>query len=280
MLISNGGFYINNLIEKSIGIPIGKLTIIGKEENYSTHNKYYKCECSCGNQVTKHYNVLYHYLRDNSQASCGCLKPGTLNKGKQRKDKAQSHIGEKHNRLTIHGIDISHTTARGYFFLCKCDCGNITRNRYSELASGKVKSCGCWQKEQASITGSFVGLNNGTINCSKRNWGINKDGNFIRMRSGYEVMYALVLEKENINWVYEPKRIKLSNGLRYTPDFYLPDKDLWIDVKGQMTEKHKSKHKLFTQLGHKLELVFIDEIVRRLGIGYIQFKRQWDMFPA
>ena len=264
-----------NLVEKHIGIPIGRLTIVGKDENYSAINMYYKCKCSCGNQVKKHYNVLYHYIRDNSQASCGCLKPGSLNKGKRRKDRALSHIGERHNRLEIYGVETSKTT-RGYSFLCKCDCGKTTTNIYSELARGKVKSCGCWRKEQASITGSTVGLNNGTINCSKRKWGINKGGRFIRMRSGYEVMYSLVLEKENVNWVYEPKRFKLANGLRYTPDFYLPDKDLWIDVKGQITDKHKSKHKLFTQLGYKLELVFIDEIVSRLGIGYTKFKNQWD----
>jgi hypothetical protein len=94
------------------------------------------------------------------------------------------------------------------------------------------------------------------------------------MRSGFEVMYALILEKENIEWKYEPKCFQLLNGLRYTPDFYLPEQNLWIDVKGQITEKHKNKHKLFRQLGYKLDLVFIEELQERLGMNYYMFKTQ------
>lgn len=97
------------------------------------------------------------------------------------------------------------------------------------------------------------------------------------MRSGYEVMYAMVLEKENIDWEYEPKRFKLSDELRYTPDFFLPKQNLWIDVKGRITEKNKEKHKLFRKLGYNFNLVFLEEIEKRLGISYYKFKKHWDI---
>ena len=44
--------------------------------------------------------------------------------------------------------------------VCECDCGNITKQRYADLKNGKVKSCGCYNIEVASINGSTIGLNN------------------------------------------------------------------------------------------------------------------------
>ena len=87
---------------------------------------------------------------------------------------------------------------------------------------------------------------------------------------------AINIEKEGIDWEYEPNTFKLLNGVRYTPDFFLPKENLWIDVKGQLTEKHKIKHKLFREFGYDLKLVFIEELKSRLGISYSKFKKDWD----
>lgn len=264
-----------NLIDKHIGTNISKVKILGRIDNYSTKNQKYNCVCACGNNVIKEYSILLHSLKYGHQVSCGCIPMGKWNKGRTNDTYSKSKIGEKHNRLLI--TDIERKGHRGYLMVCMCDCGNITKQVYADIKNGKVKSCGCYGREQQSITGSKVGLNNGTLTCSIRKWGIEKNGKFIRMRSGYEVMYALILEKENIEWEYEPQRFKLADGLRYTPDFYLPEKDLWIDVKGQITEKHKKKHNLFRKLGHNLDLVLIDELKERLGISYHIFKKQWDI---
>lgn len=35
-------------------------------------------------------------------------------------------------------------------WLCKCDCGNLTRAQSNHLAKGKHRSCGCWRLERAS----------------------------------------------------------------------------------------------------------------------------------
>ena len=35
-------------------------------------------------------------------------------------------------------------------WLCRCDCGNILKTRSFSLTNGTTKSCGCYQKEQAS----------------------------------------------------------------------------------------------------------------------------------
>lgn len=40
--------------------------------------------------------------------------------------------------------------------------------------------------------------------------------------------------------------VKLKFLLKYTPDFYLPDLDLYIEVKGYETDKDRSKWSQFT----------------------------------
>jgi hypothetical protein len=60
----------------------------------------------------------------------------------------------------------------------------------------------------------------------------------VLMKSSWEVNFAKQCDLKNISWVYEPKTFKLSYGfklnfnrIRYTPDFYLPDYDLFVEIK-------------------------------------------------
>ena len=57
--------------------------------------------------------------------------------------------GQKFGRLLVLKRD-------GYFtkeiaWLCKCDCGNLKRTRGQCLKTGRTKSCGCINKEKASV---------------------------------------------------------------------------------------------------------------------------------
>lgn len=70
-------------------------------------------------------------------------------------------------------------------------------------------------------------------NC---NWGKSYKGGYYKdvyMRSSWERSFAEKLDKNNIKWKYEPKVIELnlSHKKRYIPDFYLPEFDLWIEIK-------------------------------------------------
>jgi len=79
--------------------------------------------------------------------------------------------------------------------------------------------------------------------CSKKCVGLNKPikphwGKYkeINMRSGYEIGYAKYLDKNNIKWLYECKTFDLGDTT-YTPDFYLPESDTYIEIKGWMQSK-------------------------------------------
>lgn len=261
---------------KWIGRRFDKLTVVSCDETIPPKNYVYlNCVCDCGNKININKDVVLTKNRNSENISCGCSHNarGVLNKGKFRNENAKNKIGEIHNNLTI--VDIEHNNNRGYKMICKCNCGNITEQFYADIKNGKVISCGCYGKEQQSITGSKVGLNNSTKQCSKYSWHYIKNDSRINMRSGYEVMFAEVLNKEQIEWEYEPKCFKLENGKRYTPDFYLPKENKWIDTKGRYKESSKLKIKEFELLGNIIDVIFIKEIEDRLGMSYYKFKRNW-----
>jgi len=58
-----------------------------------------------------------------------------------------------------------------------------------------------------------------------------KDTNII-MKSGWEINFASKLDEYNIFWLYEPKSFWLNTiKTHYTPDFFLPELDCYIEVK-------------------------------------------------
>ena len=59
-------------------------------------------------------------------------------------------VGKKYNRLTVIKklevyVSPGGTTTNRY--RCKCECGNIKDVLSTHLNSGKIKSCGCFNKE-------------------------------------------------------------------------------------------------------------------------------------
>lgn len=51
------------------------------------------------------------------------------------------------------------------------------------------------------------------------------------MRSHSETRWASMMDLFGIRWMYEPKLFKTQLGM-YLPDFYLPDMDAYLEVKG------------------------------------------------
>lgn len=93
-------------------------------------------------------------------------------------------------------------------------------------------------------------------------------------RSATEANYARFLNMFNVKWEYEPKEFEfyaIARGTRfYIPDFYLPDKDAWIEVKGWMDSKSVIKLKRFKKYYNeefkKLTIVTSSKETRRKSI--------------
>jgi len=83
---------------------------------------------------------------------------------------------------------------------------------------------------------------------SKRSEYTREDGTVIMMDSTWEVMMADKLNELDVKWERDPNmklEYKTRGGRKrnYIPDFYLPDFDIYIEVKGYWTDaaKHKMK---------------------------------------
>ena len=61
--------------------------------------------------------------------------------------------GQRFNRLTVIGPSEKRTNARYQYWNCTCDCGAATVTNGSALRHGRVKSCGCLQREKARAAG-------------------------------------------------------------------------------------------------------------------------------
>jgi hypothetical protein len=89
----------------------------------------------------------------------------------------------------------------------------------------------------------------------------------IGFKGSYEYKYVLYLDSKNIMWFYEPITFLLSEDMSYTPDFYLPQEDVFIDTKGYMYPETKIKiEKLNKEYPNiKLKILYRNDLTN-LGI--------------
>jgi len=86
----------------------------------------------------------------------------------------------------------------------------------------------------------------------------------IRMKMGWEPKVAKYLRMNNIKWQYEPKTFKFKN-YTYTPDFYLPETDMYIEIKGYWYEKSKQKYLNFKRKYGNI-MLFNQKMLKKLGV--------------
>ena len=64
-----------------------------------------------------------------------------------------------------------------------------------------------------------------------------------RFRSRLEARYAVLFDALGMEWHYEPEGFELEHYGRYLPDFYLPQIDMWAEVKAKpfdINERNKA----------------------------------------
>lgn len=54
-----------------------------------------------------------------------------------------------------------------------------------------------------------------------------------RFRSRLEARWAVFLDTLGVPYEYEKEGYELPGGLRYLPDFWLPEQDCWMEIKGE-----------------------------------------------
>lgn len=87
-------------------------------------------------------------------------------------------------------------------------------------------------------------------------------GNRVFFRSRMEANYARYLTFLGIEWLYEPKTFwfeGLKQGVvSYTPDFFLVKEDLYVECKGWMDAKSKTKLVRMAKYHPSVKLTLLD----------------------
>ena len=99
---------------------------------------------------------------------------------------------------------------------------------------------------------------------------IQTEYNGIKFRSRLEARWAVFFDAANIKYEYEVEGFELENGDRYLPDFYLPDLDLFVEVKRDTEEGRKQVADLerFIQWGGGIkELLILSDIPKETVDG-------------
>ena len=125
-----------------IGQKFGKLTVIKQDKSCHKNNRrYWICQCDCGN-ITK--PISTSSLTSGNTKSCGCLKKITSANNISKANNSINLIGKRFGKLVVIEQDKqSHKDGFAYW-ICRCDCGNITKPiRSASLKDGRTKSCGC-----------------------------------------------------------------------------------------------------------------------------------------
>jgi hypothetical protein len=131
------------------GKKFGRLLVIkrvNKPKEKSAAGTYWLCKCDCGNEKTANNHDLVH----GDTTSCGC----------KRHETPYNFIdltGQRFGRLIV--IERENKKNNHTRWLCKCDCGNMVMVDPNNLKKGTSTSCGCYQKEVASLPYGEAAMN-------------------------------------------------------------------------------------------------------------------------
>jgi hypothetical protein len=86
-------------------------------------------------------------------------------------------------------------------------------------------------------------------------------------RGKWDMEVAMFLDSKNIEWIYEPKRfVIIKDKYTYKPDFYLPNHDLYLEIKSYFrNEISKMKFELFSK-NYKIILIQKEQMINKQKI--------------
>jgi hypothetical protein len=124
-----------------------------------------------------------------------------------------------------------------------------TRKKISDAAKERVYTKE--RREKLSKKMKEVAKDNPNYSFAKNKYFKKEIINGFRMDSSWESIFANYLNKNNIKWIKNKKSFRYifeNEEHSYYPDFYLEDFNLYIEIKGQETERDKAKYKVVDNL--------------------------------
>jgi len=107
--------------------------------------------------------------------------------------------------------------------------------------------------------------------------------NVVTLQSSYEERFAIVLDRWKENWIchreLSPIKFKNKSGKtsNYRPDFYLPDRDIYLDTKGWLRPECKTKLNLVHESNPNLTLYLVFKEPLKLAEQCSSFDEWFDL---
>lgn len=202
-------------------------------------------------------------------------KISTANKGKVRTQKQRDNMSESRKKLFAEGKiqpSVTHHTPemREYLRQTTLQAWREGRLNKDGLVIGATRStedrAAAWtpEKRAAQAEKTLQAYKDGRVDAHGRykgKWTIYSSlDRIVKMRSKSETLFAYCLDSFGIRWQYEPERFDLG-WATYTPDFHLPEFDLWVEVKGFWTDTSLRKFTEFQQT-HKAFAVLAQDLLK------------------
>lgn len=148
----------------------------------------------------------------------------------------------------------------------RCQHSDETKRRIGKATASLGAE---WHKEQAKRISKTINkkVADGTWHTSLARH-MHIDYNGVDLHGTWELKYAQYLDANGIKWKRNTDSFQYEfNGKirKYTPDFYLPDSDVYVEIKGYKTEKDDAKWKHFPS--HRTLIVLMREQLLSLGIN-------------
>lgn len=85
--------------------------------------------------------------------------------------------------------------------------------------------------------------------------------NGVTFRSKLEAQWAVFWDELGVKWEYEPQTFKFPDGKQYTPDFWIVDLALWVEIKPNETiaREEEATLKCLQLAGETGDLVYLDQ---------------------
>lgn len=128
----------------------------------------------------------------------------------------------------------------------------------TKVRNEKVRRCNI--SEKAVINFNCKNRFGTVVEYSSPNQGL------IKFRSKLEAEYAEYLDEVGIGWLYESKSFpyldELGTRRTYTPDFYLPSEDRFVEIKGYEDSSAEYKVECVKAVGINIEMIRQEEVKR------------------
>lgn len=221
--------------------------------------RYIVVRCSCPDKTEWETPV---YGLGTTTTSCGCAT-GKLVADARRKP-AKKGKRWKSSAATMTAVSDGYyvydekSRSSKQWVKIRCSCGTVKPILVGNLQPTlKVQSCGCVHSERTSARNAIRNRRDGFRGLTR--WIYRKGRKLREMMSVWELAVAHHFDAKGVKWVYEKRWFKLADGVRYLPDFFLPQTNEWYEIKADWGTKLDdflaSKATPFRRLGNKLTVL-------------------------